>query len=95
MKLSLYAYKDNTIGVFRNPLVYDKDIDSLIIELKTSMKGITPEQAKKLSDNSLYFLGSFDNRSGEIVPACDFCFDVGPIAKEMAAITTAAESEVA
>ena len=51
MKLSLYAYKDNTIGVFRNPLVYDKDIDSLIIELKTSMKGITPEQAKKLSDN--------------------------------------------
>lgn len=85
-KLSLYAYKDNQIGVFRNPLVYDRGLEDLKIELKTSLKDITQEAALKLAGNSLYFLGTFDTTSGEIVPANEFCFDVGPIAMEMAAL---------
>lgn len=86
MILTIYAYKDNEIGRFRNPTIYDRDLESLIDELKVSLKGITKEQAAKLKGNSLYKLGTFDDKTGEIVFDMEFCFDVGPIASLMASL---------
>ena len=83
MKLRLLAYKDNRIGVFRNPFVYDKDNEELVIELKSSFKTAKAENVEQLKDNALYEVGTFDNHSGDIVPCCNFLFDVYPIAHSM------------
>lgn len=83
MKLRLLAYKDNRVGVFRNPFVYDKDNEELVIDLKSSFKNIKVEAAEQLKDNSLYELGVFDNHSGEIVPTNVFILDAYPIARSM------------
>lgn len=93
-KLHLYSYKDNHVGAFRNPMVYDLSLEDLKKELKISLKGIKREAALKLADNALYCLGEFDQETGVITPCCEYCFDVGPIALEMAAMTELHNTEI-
>lgn len=85
MKLRLLAYKDNVIGVFRNPFVYDKDNEELVFELRASFKDCDEKVLTSVKDNSLYEIGTFDNHSGELVPTGSFLFDVLPIALSVAA----------
>lgn len=83
MKYRLLAYKDCKIGVFRNPFLYDKDNDELLVEVKTSFKNAKAENIDQLKDNALYQVGFFDNKTGEVIPLQEFIFDVYPIAASM------------
>lgn len=83
MKFLMLSYKDNRIGCFRNPFLYDKDIDALVIDLKTSFKGADPKAVEQIKDNALYVVGTFDQATGQIEPRMDFLFDVYPIALSM------------
>ena len=68
MILHIYAYKDERIGAFKSP-AYAPDEKEVVIEQTARYAVLAKDEEKaNLVFCSLYYLGDFDDKTGEIKP---------------------------
>ena len=66
MILSIYAYRDKKLGAFETPFVNNLEKDRAAVAVSRAIVGLEDKQKLRMRDLDLYYLGSFDDKTGRI-----------------------------
>lgn len=66
MKLNVYCFFNNFGGFFGKPFLEVIEPDKYVEQFKQSLFGASVEVLESLKEDDLYFLGTFDNVTGEL-----------------------------
>lgn len=66
MILSIYAYRDKKLGAFETPFVNNLEKDRAAVAVSRALVGLDDVKKIRMKDLDLYYLGSFDDKTGRI-----------------------------
>ena len=78
----VFAYFNELGGFFGKP-IFSEFKDDFVKEITQSLYGANQETLESLSDDSLYYLGTFDNETGLLESKKEFVASLSPICKEV------------
>lgn len=65
MKKYVYILRDKKLGAYENPILRVDDVEHVVESYVRGLKLISPEEAVRARDMSLYYLGTFDDVIGK------------------------------
>lgn len=72
MIINLYACKNRLSGIFERPYGEDVAKEDYVERLTQSLALANIELLNRHKEFDVYYVGSFDSKSGEIVSSCEF-----------------------
>lgn len=66
MILSIYCYRDKKLGAYEVPFVNNLEKDRAAVAVSRAIAGLDSDKRAKMIDLDLYYLGEFDDKTGNI-----------------------------
>ena len=66
MILSIYCYRDKKLGAYEVPFVNNLEKDRAAVAVSRAIAGLDSVKRNKMKDLDLYYLGEFDDKTGNI-----------------------------
>lgn len=62
----IYSYRDKKLGAFTQPLINNIEPKRAAVAFSRGVSGLSEDQKSKMIDFDLYFLGTYDDETGNI-----------------------------
>lgn len=82
----IYCYRSRVASLYNKPFTMDFNPDDIKDLLFESYASFNIDELQTLMEDDLYYIGSFDNKTGLIVPANKFILDVSTLARQLIAL---------